>query len=231
MPSYRSGSRHNAAAQPPVNRASLELTDIFDNSLHTTAFQIPDSKESTSEYRFEFAPDKGFPAGRYKLSDDKNGSQALYYHPQFFGSSPFGIVEIFSRTDTLTPDGTDQVPDDYRFLSGEQIQDLEYHIQLESRATTWRYNVIKKYETNQIDLDNLDVSGSISFNKVLGADRAVFTSKEEVPLSQAQRSLTLVENNTSPGTELRSLPNPSPSTVLHEGTGSGRFVSDMYIYV
>ena len=107
--------------------------------------------EPIPEYRFELGDIQGLVPGRYLLSDNHGGSEAVFYAPDVFGRRVFAVVELFNRTDQLTTDNSDQVPIAYRYLDGDRIITIgDYCIQLESRSTTWRYNVIKKYSSNGV---------------------------------------------------------------------------------
>lgn len=219
----RSTYSHRFAA--PVAGATITLTDIFGNTLDTTSFVLPGA---TPEYRIELGEIDGLVPGRYLLSDDHGGSEALFYAPDAFGRRIFAVVELFNRTDRLTPENSEQVPAAYRYLDGDEITGIaDYNIQIESRATTWRYNVIKKYSSNGITLGGLAVSGPIAFSKALDTDRAVFTSDTAVALGEAPRALSLEHN----GSKIRDLSSPSLTTPLQQGASAGSFVSEMFVYV
>ncbi len=217
-----------------VNRATLSLVDRFGSTQYTTSFSLPDGT-TTSEYRFDFSKAGLLAPGRYQLRDDGDlgDPQELYYDPEITAPRPFAVVEIFDRTDSLTPDGSNLVPDDYQFLNGNQlVGGKEYTVQFEARSTTWRYNVIKKYPTNGLDLTTLaitdpSITNPITFTRAVVADRAVFTSDGIVQLSEGRTALTL-SGGTS-GNRIRELPNPTMETPL--GAVEGSPVSDLYVYV
>ena len=127
-----------------------------------------------------------------------------------------------------TPDQSEQVPTEYRFVDGDELTGLApYHIQIEGRATTWRYNVIKKYTSNNVTLAGLTITGDLDFSKVVETDRAVFTSDASIALSESARSLSLMQ-----GVEkVRDLPNPGLKTPLQQGANAGSFVYDLFVNV
>lgn len=199
---------------PAVDAATLTIDDRFGDTAATAAFSSP---EPTSEYRLDLAAARLAP-GRYTVSDDHGGSLAFYYDPEL-SRRPFGVVEIFS----------DPVPAAYRFLDGDELTGAgDYTLQLAARATSWRFNVIKKYAAGGFAPADLTIAGPVTFDKAVEPDRAVFTSAAAVALSAGrQQALVLMENSN----EIRDLPNPGAATPLAAGAAPGSFVSEMYVYV
>ncbi len=226
---------HRFAA--PASAATITLTDRFGNAAASASFAL-DGGETTTEYRFDLDA-AGLPVGRYAASDDLGGSAQLYYDPKTGGLRPFGVIEIYSRTDHLTPGGVDTVPPAYRFLSGEELTGAgDYHLQLDSRATTWRYHVLKKYSADGFQLDQLEITGDVAFTRTLEPERAVFTSTAAVPLAERRRPLALTAAAAPPASppagdedKLRDLPSPAASTPLAAGGSPPDFISEMYVYV
>lgn len=211
----------------PVQAAAVTVTDLFGRTVATSSFSLPDPAAETSEHRLDLAA-AGLAAGRYTATDDHGGSRAFYYDPEIFAGRPFGVVEIFSRTDGLTADESERVPAAYRFLDGDEVTgNGAYALQLESRSTRWRFNVIKKYTTNGFQLADLGVTGAVPFDKAVEADRAIFTSTDSVPLRDSRQPLALEENND----KVRDLPNPGATTPLAAGAAPGSYVSEMYVYI
>lgn len=217
-----------------VSSATITIQDMFGNSVHTESFQYPDRAEyKTSEYRISLQAIPKLGPGRYVVNADQGKSQDIFYDPDLKFSRPFGVIEIFNRTDSLTPTQADIVPQDYRFLLGDQLTGLDpYQLQLDARSTTWRYTIMKKYDKSSIPLNQLSIVGDLSFNaRVLdppvNPTRAIFTTSGEEILQEIPRSLELHQN----GTELRKLPNPQLSTALQKGSSSNNFVSELFVYV
>ena len=209
----------------PANEVTLTVTDIFGNTVATLPFS---TEEAVSELRVDFAAVDGLSPGVFQISDGLGDPQHIYYGPGLFAPAALGIVEVFSSTSDFTPDESDQVPAAFRFLNSAEIVSIgAYHIELEARSTTWRYIVVKKYESNDLSLANLQLVSSIGFSKATEPDRAIFTSTTEVPLAQSAQTVTL-ENS---GESVRDLPNPTETTVLQEGAAPGQYVSELYVYV
>ncbi len=222
------GESYTYLLAPPKNAALFEIDDLFGNTLDTASFALPDPAESTSEHRLDLTKIKRLAAGRHTVSDDGGGSKTFYYDPDVFAARPFGVVEIFSRTDTLTPDKSELVPADYRFLDGDELTGVDtYTLQLESRSTSWRYNVIKKYGSNGFPLAHLSIDGPVTFTKSVESDRAVFTSNAAVALAESPQALVLEDKNDP----VRTLPNPAAATPLQAGAAPDSYVSEMYVYV
>ncbi len=204
----------------PVHDAVLVLFDLFDNTVFATSFSLPDPAATTSEYRLDLRQAGHLVPGRYTLRDDRGGGESFYYDPEIFANRPFGAIEIFSRTDVAPA---------YRFLSGDQLLGVrDYVLRIESRATRWRYHVVKKYSANGFPLDALAISGEIAFHKIVDAERAIFTSTVPVPLSERRQALALQGEDGSP---VRNLPNPAADTPLQADAAPGSFISEMYVYV
>jgi len=212
----------------PVASAQLTLSDRFGKQLDSQLVEAPAGQGLLSDHRYDLSNIPGVGPGRYRLQDNHGGEQLFYYDPQQFGGRVFGVIELFNRTDQLTPDSTDRVPNAYRFLDGDQIIAPDFFtLQLESRSTRWRYIVNKKYNNNAITLAQLAVSGPVTFARDDTPTQTVFTAQDPLPLSEAQQAVTLAHN----GTEIRNLPNPTSKSPLLGSTGSGNQFSDIYVYV
>lgn len=216
----------------PLNPPSqVTLFDRFENRLHSRPVQVPPGQELAA-YRYDLSQVPRMNPGRHTLRDDRGGNHHFYYDPALFGVNVFAAVELFSRTDELTPDNTDRVPPAYRFLTGNQLTGLDdYHLKLDARETHWRYIVTKKYGNSGIGLQKLAVSESGVFDRSLEPPdeptKVIFTTKDPLPLAEKQRTFTLEHD----GSVVRGLPNPSPGTPL-EGTGTEVLrYSDIYVYV
>jgi len=208
----------------PVSSATLTLTDLFGNVRETFSFAYAETVET---YKVDLGAVDGLTPGRYLL-DDGALQTAFYYDPGLFGHEVFGVIEIYNKTDTLTPDASDQVPAAYRFLVGNLLADGgDYTLQFEARSTTWQYVVERKYSDINIDLALLAIAGAIPFTKTTDTDSATFESDSEVAFSEARQSLNLQHNSTT----IRALPNPGMTHVLQEGDTPGSFLSRMYINV
>jgi len=217
-----------------VSSATITIQDMFGVSVHSESFQYPDTDEyKTSEYRMSFQDIPKLVPGRYVVTADQGKSQEIFYDPDLNQSWPFGVIEIFNRTESLTPAQTNLVPQDYRFLVGDELTGLNpYQLQFEARKTKWRYNIIKQYDTNTISLNQLSIVGALSFNpRVLepsgNPTRAIFTTSGEETLREIPHILELQTH----GNVLRKLPNPQVSTALQKGSSPNHFVSDLFVYV
>jgi hypothetical protein len=156
------------------------------------------------------------------------GTSSIYYDRDLARSRPLGVIEIFTRTEGLTPDATDRVPASYRFVSGDTVIPVDYHLQFEPLATTWRYIVTKKYDNNGIALNQLLIGGPIAFTTAVAGSQAVFTSAAAVRLSAAPRAVKLLKQ---PNKEISDLPNPDLTTPLGSAVAVPNYVSDMFVYV
>ncbi len=209
----------------PADSVTVTITNQFGSQVASADFSF---EGPVDQLRIgpELSEDLG--PGFYEVSDDLGGSENLFYDPQISGRDAVGIVEVFINTSQLTPDQSDQVPGPYRFLNGDEVIPIgPYHVEFEARTTTWRYIVIKKYESNDIALADLQVSADFAFSKDTQSDRAIFTSTTTVQLAKTAQAVTL-ENN---GESVMDLPSPSQATPLQEGAAPGQYVSEMYIYV
>ncbi len=216
----------------PRNAATLTIEDLFGNTLDTDSFAYPDSGDSTYEYPLDLTQLERLAAGLITVREDSGGSKSFsgrpktfYYDPEIFAARPFGVVEIFSRTDTLTPDKSERVPDAYRFLEGNTLAAVTYTLQLTSRSTTWRYRMVEKSGSKGLPLKELSIGGTTKFDR--SNDHTTFTSQEEVALRESPRALVLKHKKES----VRPLPNPAASTPLAKGEKRGKYISEIYINV
>ncbi len=213
---------------PAVRSADITMTDMFGTVVHTESFQYSSTSDPTSTYRIPLQNIPKMVAGRYVVTDNHSGSQAMYYDPEFGPLRPFGIVEIFNRTDRFTPANVDVVPNDYRFLDGDELTGVApYIIQFDARSTRWVYNVMKQYDTNSIPLQALTIVGDLAVTKDLQADRAVFTTNAAEALREIPRSMELHHN----GAMIKKLPSPQVTTPLQEGASPNNYVSELFVYV
>ena len=212
----------------PVTSATIRVLDRFGAQIASLDARSPQPSTLLTEYRIDLAAIPKLVPGRYTIADDHGGSAAIYYDSGLDASRPLGVIEIYSRTEPITPDNSNRVPAGYRFFSGNSLTSFDsYHLQFEALATTWRYIVTKKYDNNGITLDQLAIEGPLSFGKSVSGMRAVFTSDAEVRFSETQRGLQLKAGKK----EIRDLPDPGETPVLGRGAGPGSFVSDTFVYV
>jgi hypothetical protein len=216
--------RLNAAA----TAATLTVRNRFADVIATVEASSPDSAVPETDYRLDLAAIPALVPGRYQIADNTGGVSSIYFDPDLARSRPISIIEIFTRTEELTPDGTNRVPATYRFVSGDTVTSIDYYLQFQPLATTWRYIVTKKYDNNGIALDQLGVGGPIAFTTAISGSQAVFTSAAAVRLSAAPRAVTLLKQ---PDKQIRTLPNPGLTTPLGSVGAVPNFVSDMFVYV
>jgi len=214
---------------PAVTSAEIDVDDLFGNRLHTFGFNL--GAETTREHRLDLNQVRGLVPGRYRAHDDHGGSHLFFYTPTSLPGRLLGVVEIFSTTLGLEPAAPDRVPEDYRFLDGPTLTGVgDYYIQLESRSTTWRYNVIDRYNSASLQLDQIDIvdpGGAITFSKQVQASRVVFESASRINLNEAPPGLELRQG----AVKLRNLPYPRLTTPVSEVTGAGDHISEMFINV
>lgn len=211
-----------------VNSAALQIDDAFGNTLHTFSFENTDTSVKTLEYRLDLSAVKCMTPGRYSIThvDSVETSQIFYFEPELFALNPVAVIEIFNSTVDLTADKSELVADNYQFLVDDEIQYIgAYVLQFNARATTWRYNVIKKYDSNPYSLENLDDISN--FIKSVDGDRAIYVADDVRQLSEQPSTIALNHS----GTKLRNLPSPQLTTQLQQGLGEDSYISDMYIYV
>ncbi len=214
----------------PAASAAITIADRFGATVATIDARSPDASAPLAGYLMDLAAIPRLVPGRYQISDDQGGSVSIYYDPDLAASRPLAVVEIFTRTDALTPDGTDRVPASYRFLTGDTVTTVApYVMQFDAVATTWRYLVTKKYPNNGIALSQLAINGPVAFASAVSTTSAIFTSTTAVRLSDAPRGLTLQKQ--PPPKDLRKLPEPTLTTPLNIVAAVPNFVSDMFVYV
>ncbi len=210
--------------------STITVRDRFGAAVATVTAQSPDASTAIATYAIDLTA-LGLVPGRYAVADDHGGSAQIYYDPGIAASHPWGIVEIFNRTEALTPDGTNRVPATYRFVNGDVLTALDpYCLQLEPLATTWRYVVTKKYANTEIKLGQLEILGPITFTSAVSTDTALFTSTAAVRLSSLSRGLTLHQTPPQPQ-DVLALPDPGLGTPLSVAPPASGFVSDMFVYV
>ncbi len=211
-----------------VSSAQLSLFDRFGKQLDSRSVQAPPGQGMLTGYRYDLSSVLGMTPGRYRLQDNHGGGRLFYCDPGLFGGNVFGVIEMFNRTEQLTPDNTDRVPAAYRFLNGDQLIGTgAFSLQLEHRSTRWRYIVSKKYDNNSINLAQLTVTGPVMFDRADEDKRVVFTAHDPLPLAEAQQTITMSHN----GTGIRSLPNPSLTSPVEGTAAEGIKYSDIYVYV
>lgn len=212
----------------PVSAATVSVTDRF-GALVATSSVVAPLGTTLTEVRLDLAALLGERRGRYALSDDHGGSLAVYYDPDLEASRPFGVIEVYSRTEPFTPDGMNRVPPAYRFLAGDVLTGQDtFHVGLEARATRWRYVVNKKYEHSGVELNGLSIQGPVTFAApVISGTSAVFRAQTTLALSEDSRNFTLEFG----GRAVRVLPEPDPATPLGREAATGDPLSDLFVNV
>lgn len=216
----------------PAVAATITIRDRFAATVASLEARSPDPAVPISDYRLDLTALPKVVPGRYRITDDRGGASTIYYDPDLAASRPFGVIEIFTRTDELTPDATYRVPASYRFITDDTLPGLDpYYIQLEAVATTWRYLVTKKYANNGITLAQLSIAGPILFAGAVSGNSAIFTSTAAVRLSAASQGLKLLKDPMDPTKPICALPDPDLTTPLGSVPALPNFVSDMFVYV
>jgi hypothetical protein len=213
----------------PVNADTLTVRDRFGVVAHAASFALSNPIDRTDAYRLALADIDATPPGRYTIEDASGGRMALRYAPDVGAARPMAFVDIYSSTAGLAP-GSDRVPAAYRFLAADgTVTPREYHLQLEPRATTWRYNVVRKYAADDSSLADLAIAGGVAFARTLESGRAVFVSSSPVALSE-QAPVPALELRDATH-KLRDLPHPGAATPLKAGSAPGSFTSEIFVYV
>lgn len=213
----------------PVNAATLTIRNVFGAVVHTTSFALSDAATRTDTWRIALDDVDALPPGRYTIEDDVGGRMALRYAPELGAVSALAIVDIYTSTVDLTA-GPERVPASYRFLTADGIVTArEYHVQFESRATTWRYNVVRKYAADDATLAELEIAGGVAFSRALETGRAVFASNVPVALSEQPPAPPLELRDSM--RKLLDLPYPDAATPLKPDAAPGDFASELFIYV
>ena len=216
--------------------ALVTVRDRFARVVATIEARSPDPAVPMTQVRLEPAAIAAMVPGRYDITDDHGGASGIYYDPGLAESRPAGVIEIYLRTDGLTPDATDRVPAPYRFITaaGAVAGIAPYYLQLEPLATTWRYRITKQYTSNPVALDQLIISGPVPFTGSVSGDHAIFTSDSTMRLSAAPRGVQLLKRAAAvgdPDDPVRDLPHPDLTTPLGAVAALPNFVSDMFVSV
>ena len=222
---------HSYTLGAPAASATITIRDRFGATAATVDARSPDQLTAQADHRLDLAGMPALRPGRYDITDDRGGAAKIYYDRGLAASRPLGVIEIFTRTDGLTPDATNRVPSSYRFISdaGDTLTDPAlYVLQFEAVATTWRYLVTKKFTNNGIALNQLSIAGPVTFSGTVTGSNAVFTSTAPVRLSATPRGLKLRKQ---PAKDIRDLPDPTLTTPLGVVPAVPNFVSDMFVYV
>ncbi len=217
---------------PPIASTNVQCVDRFGAQMFSVEIESPGPAEPLTEARIEdwdrLAP------GRYTVSDDSGASVGRYKGPGIERGSPLGVVEIFDRTDGMAPDGIDRVPAAYRFLTGDQVTPVSYVLQLEPKATIWKYVVVNKFRPEELNVNDLEIQStpaSFTFTRQIQGDRAVFISDETRVVKQKPAALMLKGVIDGSLKSLVGLPSPVDSSPLEAGTSLDELVSTLYVYV
>lgn len=213
----------------PAATAVVTIADRFGATVATVDAAAADGTTPFAAWPVDVGSAVGMAAGRYTITDSHGGVSRIYFDPDLAASRPLGILEIFSRTEQLTPDATNRVPASYRFLAGDEVSGFDsYYLQFQARATTWRYLVTKKYLNNAVALSSLKIGGPVTFAGTVSGARAVFTSTAAVRLAATPRGLKLLEH---PSKHIRDLPDPDLRTPLGSDPALPAYVSEIHVYV
>ncbi len=215
--------------KPAVTSAILTLKNLFNTEIKAIPIR---SKDPISNYRLNLNQLFSLKPGRYTLSDNHGGIKPFYYAPELSEKAVFGLLDIHITTVDHTPDNSEKVPGTYQFLTPSgTLSGLDpYAIRLDSRSTTWRYVVIKKYKTNGIPLSGLTVlhqDGAVNFDKTADTGQIIFTADDSLPVKENEKPVELHRS----GNKIRELPAPSLNTPLQQHPDVTGLSSDIYVYV
>ncbi len=226
---YINNQVYNYKFAAPVAAATLEIKNIFGESIYSKDIQAEGDAGVVDEVRINLNGINKLVPGRYKISDNHGGVKEFYYDPAMIPESVFGVMEIFSDTTDFTNDASNKVPEIYQFISAENLLDVDsYIIGMETRATRWRYIVEKKYLTNGISLEDLKITGPEAFTETQESGTAIFVSNESILLHENPLPLKLVGSDDK---GISNLPSPTQKTQLKFNVDSNQYESHMYIYI
>lgn len=172
-----------------------------------------------------------YPEGKYQLSvKGKKGTSFEFYAggPAFEDCQ--GIIEIYM---------TDEVPKAFKLADNKDVYPQEYHLQIDSRATFWRYNLITNSDSEFSSPSIESRDSKIKFSKpekttlLNGTPATSLTSQEMLPLKQFAEhkfELKVKKNNRWIRTPVR-LPVPSTKMIQPDPKDQSKVYSEMYIYL
>ncbi|MEM7371306.1 MAG: hypothetical protein AAF587_22010 [Bacteroidota bacterium] len=172
-----------------------------------------------------------YPEGRYTLTvKGKKGTSFDFYSggPAFEDCQ--GVIEIFM---------TDEVVKAFQIADNKDVYPQEYHVQINSRATFWRYNLISNSDAEFSSHSIESRDNKVKFSKpekttlLNGTPATSLTSQERLPLRQFAEhkfELKVKKNNRWIRTPVR-LPVPSPKMIQPDPKDQSKVYSEMYVYL
>jgi hypothetical protein len=218
----KSSFQFTANADVPEKNIKIEYTDtgaVFQ--------QILNDRGDISRKQFSFDL-SAMPTGRAALKNGAATEGKFYVANTADPQDVFGVVEIFYRQ------GLNAL---YQFLEKDnasgnfQVKGKKYTIHFANRQTTWRYNVVKKFNKNVASVKIKKENGTaIEFETVPGGTENLFVVASKTPLSFTDKPVSGIQLLDGASNEpiIGHLPNASLVTLKEE---NGKLFSDIYITI
>jgi hypothetical protein len=220
---FEKGSfQFTANADVPEKNIKIEFSDTGE-----VFQQVLNENENISRKQFSFDL-SGMPAGRAALKNGAATEEKFYVANTADPQNVFGVVEIFYRQGINAA---------YQFLEKDnasgnfQVKGKKYTIHFANRQTTWRYNVVKKFNKNVASVKIKKENGtSIEFETVPGGTENLFVVASKTPLPFTDKPVSGIQLVDGGSNEpiIGHLPNAS-LTILKEE--NGKLFSDIYITI
>ncbi|TMI64919.1 MAG: hypothetical protein E6H07_03095 [Bacteroidetes bacterium] len=211
-----------ANADVPEKSIKIEYTDTG-----AILQQVLNENENISRKQFSFDL-SGMPTGRAALKNGAATEEKFYVANTADPQNVFGVVEIFYRQSLNAA---------YQFLEKDNVSDnfqvkgKKYTIHFANRQTTWRYNVVKKFNKNVTAIEIKKENGTlIEFETVPGGTESLFViaSKTQLPFTDKPVSGIQLVDAASNEPIISHLPNASLVILKEE---NGKLFSDIYITI
>ena len=190
-----------ANADVPEKSIKIEYTDTG-----AILQQVLNENENISRKQFSFDL-SGMPTGRAALKNGAATEEKFYVANTADPQNVFGVVDNF------------------------QVKGKKYTIHFANRQTTWRYNVVKKFNKNVTAIEIKKENGTlIEFETVPGGTESLFViaSKTQLPFTDKPVSGIQLVDAASNEPIISHLPNASLVILKEE---NGKLFSDIYITI
>ncbi len=247
---------YNLPYPSATNSSSPVLQDILTNTYTPLAeIDLPVGQQ-VQELQLDFGEVQSMTAGRYRLTaSSPDIDLSFFYEPDLNGQEGvMGIIDIYNDTTDLDSGNVDQVPAEYKYLTGNQLtrnsDELIADYSLSFEAGRYRLVYVIHIKTDLTDTTNIPEvlngllptnlrvqypnppSGTVTFQVpvVDGNIVRIVSDQTDIPWSETPEQFVLVR--TDPAiTTIKSLPSPSIFHPVKRESGTNNLIQEIHVHI
>lgn len=239
-----------------TNSSSPVLQDILTNTYTPLAeIDLPVGQQ-VQELQLDFGEVQRMLPGRYRITaSTPNIDLPFIYEPGLNGQqNVLGIIDIYNDTTTLDSGNVDQVPAEYKYVTGDVLtrngDELIADYSLSFEAGRYRLVYIIHIKTDLTDTTNIPEvlnglipanlrvqypnppSGSVTFQLPIVNGNTVRIVSDQIDIAWSETPEQFVLVRTDPAiTTIKTLPSPSVFHPVKRESGTNNLIQEIHVHI